>query len=201
MIALLGLSLLLAHATWADPPAIYQRLRLDQTSQFRYLESRSLALLDQPWLGSGYLLAAPDGTLIKLQLSPHRVIMAATARELLYFDSHSGERRRLALPARHPQVAAIGLLQDLLSGRWQRIETQYQAQLQESTGGWRLTLTPTAVTDAPFAKITLEGDDRRRILTLEEADGDRSRTEMELDQRGATLQYTIARLLREAGGG
>jgi len=191
-------------ACWArlglgDDPA--QRLKLSEPVQLSYKETRTLALLAQPWRGRGYLLADPQGTLVKLQLSPQRVIMAATPRELLYFDPASGERYRLPLPAPPPQAEGILVLQQLLRGDLESIRRRYRVDYEEDEQGWRLKLAPLS-DDSPYRQVLLRGDaqGKRQVLVVIEQDGDRTVTEMTVDERGSQLSYTIARLLQEALG-
>lgn len=183
----------------ADDPA--QRLKLTEPVQLSYQETRTLALLAQPWQGRGFLLADPEGTLVKLQLSPQRVIMVATPSELLYFDPGSGERHQVPLPAPVPQAEGIVLLQQLLRGDLESIRRRYRVDYGEDGQGWRLQLTPLKG-QGPYREVSLrgEGEGKRQVLVILEKDGDRTVTEMTLDERGPQLSYTIERLLREALG-
>lgn len=193
------LALWLPAALAADPT---ERLQIVEPLQFRYEETRILALMAQPWHGSGFMLADPDGTLVKLQLAPERIIMIAAPGELLYHDPGSGERRRLPLPAAVPQVEGIVLLKHLLRGEFEPIRRQYHLDYRESKEGWQLDLTPKDPESAQFRAIALHADpeDRRRVLEIVEHDGDRSVTELILDERGDRLRFTIARLRQEATG-
>ncbi len=187
-------------ALWAADPA--SRLKLSEPVQMRYRETRRLALLSQPWQGTGYLLADPAGTLVKLQLSPRRVIMIATPDRLLYYDASTGERHRVSLPAPLPQAEGIVLLQHLLRGDLEPVRRDYRIGFQEGGRGWKLKLVPKTPDSAAFKEVSLSGDleGRRQVLEMTERDGDTTITEMTLDDRGAGLAYTIARLLREAAG-
>ncbi|WP_152486084.1 LolA family protein [Methylohalobius crimeensis] len=187
-------------AVLAGDPA--ERLNISEPIQFRYQETRLLALLAEPWQGSGFMLADPDGTLVKLQLAPQRIIMIAAPDELLYYDPGIGERRRLPLPAEVPQVEGIVLLQHLLRGELEPIRRRYRLDYRETADGWRLDLSPKKPESAPFRTVVLRGDaeGRRRVLEITEPDGDRSMTELILDDQGDRLRFTIARLREEAVG-
>ncbi len=196
----IGFLLLMAPFCQAGPDTIYRRLHLDQPAQFQYKETRQLKLFTSPWQGDGYMLASPGGVMIKLQLSPHRVIMAATPDELLYFDSRTGERRRLSLPSPYPQVQGVLLLRHLMQGDLDEVRRHYKMSVTQDGRQWQIRLLPLDPEATPFKKVTLQGQGKQRLLTLEEKDGDLSRTEFILDQQGPDLQYAIARLLREARG-
>ncbi|MFN3919353.1 MAG: hypothetical protein ACK4JF_03570 [Methylohalobius sp.] len=198
-IGLWWLSLWLSAALAADPG---ERLKLTAPVQFRYEETRTLALLSQPWHGSGFMLADADGTLVKLQLAPERLIMIAAPQELLYYAPGSGERRRLPLPAPVPQAEGIVLLRHLLKGELEPIRRQYHLDYRESGQGWRLNLIPKNPDSAPFRAIALRAapEKNRRVLEIVERDGDRSTTELILDEQGDRLRLTIARLRQEAAG-
>ncbi len=178
------------------------RFKLSEPVQMRYQETRTLALLSEPWKGSGYLLADPSGTMVKLQLSPQRVIMVATPSRLLYFDSSSGERHRIRLPTSMPQAEGIVLLRQLLQGNFQPIRGHYHIEYVEEGKNWSLQLLPKDPESAPFRKVSMHGDleGNRQVLEIVERDGDRSVTRMVLDARGDKLTYTIARLVQEAAG-
>lgn len=186
----------LPAALAADPA---EQLKLTVPVQFRYQETRTLALLSRPWHGSGFMLADPDGTLVKLQLAPERVIMIAAPAELLYYHPGRGERRRLQLPAPVPQAEGIELLRQLLKGELEPIRRRYLLDYRESKDGWRLDLTPKDPESSPFRAIALRGDSEgRRVLEIVERDGDSSVTELALDEAGDRLRFTIARLYQEA---
>ncbi|HHH38622.1 MAG TPA: outer membrane lipoprotein carrier protein LolA [Sedimenticola sp.] len=182
---------------WAADPAA--RLQLDQPRQFHYEETRHLALLARPWQGSGFLLADPDGTLVKLQLLPERLILVATPDELLYYHPASGERRRLPLPTALPQVQGIVLLQRLLRGDLQAVAADFSLDERETAAGWRLVLTPKHP-DSHFRRVTLGEDNGRRYLEIVEADGDRTRMILTPDEQGPHLRVRIARLVQQAWG-
>ena len=196
----IGFLLLFAPFCQAGPDTIYRQLRLNQPTQYLYKETRQVKLLTNPWQGDGYMLASPDGVMIKLQLSPHRVIMAATPDELLYFDSRSGERHRLLLPSNYSQVQGVLLLRHLMQSDLEAVQRNYKMTVTQNDGHWKIQLFPLDPDAAPFKKVVLEEKDKQRVLTLEEKDGDISRTAFVLDQEGADLRFTIARLLREARG-
>ncbi len=192
------LILWLPAALATDPT---ERLQITQPVQFRYEETRTLALMAQPWRSSGFMLVDPGGTLVKLQLAPERIIMIAAPDELLYHDPGRGERRRLPLPAAVPQVEGIVLLKHLLKGEFEPIRRQYHLDYRKSKAGWQLDLTPKDPESAPFRAIGLRADsERRRVLEIVERDGDRSTTELILDEQGDQLRFTIARLRQEASG-
>ncbi|BCX80851.1 hypothetical protein MIT9_P0429 [Methylomarinovum caldicuralii] len=182
---------------WAGDLAA--KLALDQPRQFRYQETRHLALLAKPWRGSGFMIADPDGTLVKLQLLPERLVLIATPEELLYYDPVASERRRLALPSSLPQVQGIVLLQHLLRGDLEAVSREFNLEEQETETGWRLVLTPKRP-DSPFRRVILGEDDKGRYLTVEERDGDCSLTRLTPDEAGARLKVRIARLLQQAKG-
>lgn len=193
------LALWLPAALAADPA---EQLKLTAPVQFYYTETRTLSLLAQPWRGSGFMLADPDGTLVKLQLAPERIIMIAAPGELLYYDPSRNERRRLLLPAPFPQVEGIVLLKHLLKGELEPIRRRYHLDYRTHEAGWQLDLTPKDPAAAPFQAIGLRADATggQRVLEIIERNGDRSVTELTLDERGDRLRFTIARLRQEATG-
>ncbi len=56
--------------------ALLGRIRQSGSAEFHYEEIRKLELASSPWQGQGNMLSGADGSLVKQQLQPTRVIMA-----------------------------------------------------------------------------------------------------------------------------
>jgi hypothetical protein len=178
-------------------------LKLQQTTSFRYQETRHLELMDAPWQGGGLLLASKDGTLVKLQMRPQRKVMAITPGEMIYFDSESKQRRRLPLSTPHPITRQALIFQELLQGRLDKISADYEMSFQQTASAWIVKLTPKTTHDKPvFTEIIMRGNASKatREIHLKERGGDSSVLTMQLLETGPQLEFMIERLLREATG-
>ena len=65
------------------------RIRHNGSAEFRYEEIRKLELASSPWNGQGYMLSGADGSLVKLQLQPTRVIMVISRRTNVLLGSRT----------------------------------------------------------------------------------------------------------------
>ena len=178
-------------------------ISLKQTTSFRYQETRSLELLDQPWQGSGLMLASTDGTLIKLQMMPQRKIMAITPGEMIYFDSENKERHRLPLSVPHPMTRQALIFLELFQGKSEKILTDYDLHVSTTKASWYIRLKPKLTAEsAVFKDITMSGNvnNSTRLITLSEKTGDSSTIALTELEQGPQLEFMIERLLREAVG-
>ena len=180
-----------------------KRIQLEQTASFSYQEVRILEMLDSPWEAGGLLIASTDGTLVKLQMRPERIIMAITIDEMIYFNSATNEKHRLALSTPHPMVQQALIFKDLLQGREDRINTQFAVDYQHNADEWSLVFSPKpAVTNMSYQQILMQGTnaDHKRHILLKEASGDSTTLILQLLESGEQLEFMIERLLREANG-
>lgn len=203
------LRLLLAASVWApaaalaEPPEIADRLaRFRQTAaiEYRYEETRTLELLAAPWKGKGYLLSSPDGTLVKLQLSPERVVMAVSGERLYY---HAQEQRQSApLDAVGSLARPIGALRALLQGCAEELKASYEIRTEISGKRDIVILTGKPQENgkpAPSLEVSDETARRRRIV-IRQPDGEKTVYLLEKAAEGKHLEPWIQRLRAEAAG-
>jgi choline dehydrogenase-like flavoprotein len=179
------------------------RIRQTGAAEFRYEETRTLELASSPVKATGYLLSSPDGSLVKLQLSPRRIIMAISGGQMLYYDQEQKQRHTASMDFAGQARQQITVFRALLQGRTEELKTVYDFSMERRDKRWKLGFKAKpgqAEEDAPSLEI--EGDDNghRRQMLIRQADGESSRYSIEKTGEGQPVEYSIQRLLLEAAG-
>jgi hypothetical protein len=162
-----------------------------------------MELLTEPWKGSGYLFSTPDGTLVKLQIAPERLIMAIVGDSMYYYDSSSQRRQSAPLSYAGPMADQIMMFRAIIQGRSAELAPGYDIRAEARDAGWALTLNgkaqATGVTPARM-EITGEENGRRRHIRIQQADGDETEYVMQQNRDGSILELPIRQLIAEATG-
>jgi hypothetical protein len=205
-VALLALALLppvSAGAEAGSQATLLERLRLSGPVEFRYDETRSLELMDKPWKGGGNMFSNAQGSLVKLQLSPQRVIMAITAQRMVYYDP--GQRRRHSAPlssagSEQQQIIAF---RSIMQGRVEELKTLYDITEEQHGSRWtvRLISKPTQTRTAVRSiEISGDGDFSKRQILILETSGESTQYLMQKTREGPAIDSAIQGLLHEATG-
>lgn len=192
--------------SWAGDTAlsdVLTHIRHSGAAKYRYRETRHMELLDAPVQTEGYMLTDAEGTLVKLQLQPNRVIMAIAGQSMFYWDS--AQQQRHSAPLSYGGMAAqqIAVFRSILQGRVEELQARYNFAAEKLDEQWRLQLTPKpGGTDADTSDISISGDsdDKQRQIVIRQTDGEYTEyviSKISNDQAG---EYTISSLLREATG-
>lgn len=200
----LCLFLLLPLTALAGEPEAIALLRdlrpADGAAEFRYEETRVLELVAEPWHGSGFLLSGADGSLVKLQLSPQRVVMAVADGRMWYYDPAKDERHNASLDSDGAVQRQISAFRAILQGRAEELRTLYRLDAERKQGRWTLRLAGKEA-DA-VAAIEMSGEDRgpHRTLRIHDADGESTDYRLEKTAGGEAVETKLRGLLREATG-
>lgn len=189
-----------ALADDANLTEILARIRRDGAAEFRYQETRTLELASAPWHGEGLMLSGNDGSLIKLQQQPNRVVMAIAGDKMYYWDPAQQQRHVAPLESEGP-AGQIVLFRKLLQGKIDELRADYDMKAEQHQQQWTLRLTPKAGADDAFS-IEISGDqnpDRRRLL-IRQADDESSDYQLQLSHDNPDPSATIKQLLTEAAG-
>ncbi|MDD5033351.1 MAG: outer membrane lipoprotein carrier protein LolA [Methylococcaceae bacterium] len=201
-ILLLALSVS-AFADESELAGILERIRQSGAAEFRYQETRTLELAAQPWQGSGYMISGADGSLVKLQLLPRRIIMAIADGQMVYYDPEQQQRQSAPLSYAAGALQQITAFRALLQGRTEELQAAYELNAQRQGQHWKLNLKAKAdpAEDAP-ASIEISGDEneRKQQILIRQEDGESARYLLEKTGEGKPLEYSIQRLLQEAMG-
>lgn len=179
---------------------ILSHIRHDGAAEFRYQETRTLELASAPWHGSGLMLSGADGSLIKLQQQPNRVVMAIAGDKMYYWDPAQQQRHVAPLENDGP-AGQILLFRKLLQGQIEQLRSDYDLIAEQHQQQWILRLTPKTAADEGFS-IEISGDqnpDHRRLL-IRQADDESSDYQLQLSHDNLDPSATIKQLLTEAAG-
>lgn len=199
------LVLCLPVAGFADDGAlasVLARARHDGAGKFQYRETRLLELAASPWEAEGYMLTGADGSLVKLQLQPSRVIMAISDEEMYYWDPLQNQRHRMPLDYGGEAAEQIVLFRAILQGHSEDFQNSYDFAAQIDDKRWSLRMTPKAGQGDAAATIEISGDDAAgsRIISMRRRDGEATEYRISrLPERQAD-NLSIPALLREATG-
>ena len=160
-------------ATW-DVDALMRGLAKYEGGRARFVETKTIALLDKPVVSSGELLYTPPARLEKRTLKPRQEVM------LLDGDQLSLERGKQKLSIRlsdQPEALAfVDSLRGTLSGNKAALEKTYKQHLDGTEEHWTLDLLPDDQRIATFVlRITFGGSHNRvEWIRYLQADGDSS---------------------------
>lgn len=202
----LPLAVLLAPAApagEADAPALLGRIRQAGAAEYRYEETRRLELAAAPWHGEGQMLSGADGSLVKLQLRPKRVIMAVAGGRMLYYDPEQGQRHAAPLDGGGEAADQIAVFRSILQGRAEELKPRYDFAAQGRAGRWTLSLTPKpgqADEGAPAVEISGAEDGPERQILVRQADGESTQYRLAKTGEGRPVEDAIRLLLLEAAG-
>jgi len=197
---------LLPVAGLADEAVLTELLaRIRQTDQsfFRYEETRILELASSPWHGQGYMLSGPDGSLVKLQLQPARVIMAIAEQRMYYWDPQQNQRHSAALGSAGPAGEQITVFRSILQGRTEELQTSYDLVAEKQGKQWTLRMTPKpelSNDEIPAIEISGDEEDKQRRILIRQADGESTEYRMQKASAAQQQEYSFQHLLLEAIG-
>ncbi|MDT4291867.1 outer membrane lipoprotein carrier protein LolA [Methylomonas sp. MO1] len=179
------------------------RIRQKGQAQFRYEETRILELANEPWHGQGQMLSGADGSLVKLQLQPTRVIMAIAEQRMLYWDPQQNQRHSAALDSAGPAGEQIKVFRSILQGRTEELQLNYAIAAEKQGPQWTLRLTPKpelSGDDLPSIEISGDDKDEQRRILIKQSDGESTEYRMQKATAAQQQEYSLQRLLREASG-
>lgn len=201
-----GLMLMLPILSWAEDTALTEVLARVQQSgpaKYHYQETRRMELLDAPVQAQGYMLTDAEGTLVKLQLQPSRVIMAIAGQSMFYWDPAQHQRHSAPLASAGPAAQQIAVFRVVLQGRIEELQAAYDFAAENHGKQWTLRLTPKpdqGGSDSLSIEITGDAEYQQRNIVIRQADGDSTEYLISIAADEQASEYTISRLLREVTG-
>jgi len=178
-------------------------IRQTGPAQYQYQETRQLELATSPWQGQGIMLTDGNGSLVKLQLQPTRVIMAITNDSMIYWDPEQDQRHTMPIAYAGPAAAQILVFRSILQGRAEELQPNYDFVAEQHDKHWTLRLTPKAEhSDDQTAVIEIsgDGDDQQRRIVIRQTDGESTEYHIDKALPKQAEAYSIPQLLQEATG-
>jgi hypothetical protein len=177
--------------------SVMLRMKPQSLIKIHYQETRYLELLDQPWKGSGYFYAMPDG-MVKEQWYPQREIMAAKGNKMYYFDPFADVRYQGEMDG-GSGIQAIAF-KGLMNGDLSLLQQFFQTEFISTDSDWEITLNTTNEDLAEqISKIVISGISSKPANKIEVllADGDRHVFQLKKQAEGEPLQNKVTQLFKE----
>jgi hypothetical protein len=199
------LALLPMTALGGEPEvqALLGRIRQSGSAEFHYQETRKLELASSPWQGEGYMLSGADGSLVKQQLQPTRVIMAIADGRMYYWDPEQQHRHTAPLGQSGQAADLITVFIAILQGHADDLKSSYDFIAEQHGKRWTLRLTPKpelSDENAPTVEISGDQDERKRQVLIRLPDGESAEYRMMKTAEGQQPESSLQRLLLEAIG-
>ncbi len=200
------LGLFVSFAAWAempDPLQLLQYMRQNGSSQFAYTETRQLELAASPWLGQGYMLSDAEGSLVKLQLNPGRIVMAIAHDQMYYWDAQQQQRHAAPLTDANVSASQIKLFRAILQGDSEQLQSLYNLSSEQQGTHWILRLTPKSDhsgDEIPSFEISGDTDNQLRRIMIRQADGEYTEYRLRHTHTEQEPVFDLQSLLREAVG-
>jgi outer membrane lipoprotein-sorting protein len=162
-----------------DIDQLMHSLAQTRSGHASFVETKSIAMLDQPVVSSGELFYTAPDKLEKRTIKPKPETMVVDGDNLLI--ARKQQKYRLQLQD-YPELAAfIDSVRGTLSGDRQALERTYQLRLTGTAQGWTLQLVPlSARMKQVVSNISIAGvNDDVRSIAITQADGDSSQMRIE----------------------
>jgi outer membrane lipoprotein-sorting protein len=163
----------LPAAAW-DLTSLMQDLARDKGGRARFVEKKTIALLDKPVVSSGELRFVPPNRLEKRTLQPKPESMVLDG-DMLKLE-RGKQKFSLRLSEQPEALAFVDSLRGTLTGDKAALEKSYKLTLSGNEEHWTLDLLPNDQRIAAFVlRITFVGSHNRvESIQYLQADGDRS---------------------------
>ncbi len=162
-------------APWGNEQ-LMQNLSQVKSARGRFVERKTLAILNAPLDSSGTLVYTAPGRLEKYTLLPKPETLVLDQDKLSIEYKDRNQRRTLVLQDYPVIWAFVESIRSTLAGDLQSLNRFYRASLEGSEDQWRLSLRPAEPKMQTMVKeIHLSGRGTRvRTIEIIEAEGDRS---------------------------
>lgn len=190
-VSLLLLSSLAASAPVKAPgsvDALLAQFAEQKGFEARFVETKTMAMLSSPLKSEGKLYFAAPDRLLRVVEAPHAAKVLVTTKAVTM--RANGRTQHLDLAGRPEVRALVSSLLSLFSGDTAALKAAYAVDYTpKPDGSWKLALKPK---DERLSKLVtamvFDGEGRGvRRITIEEASGDRTVTEITDPKPGAKL--------------
>jgi len=168
-----------SHATDWDIDQLMHGLAQTRSSHARFVETKSIAMLDEPVESSGELFYSAPDRFEKRTLKPRRETLLVDGDTLVI--ERGRKKHRLQLQD-YPELAAfIDSIRGTLAGDRRALERNYQLGLDGNAARWTLQLLPTTKKMQAVVKHIRIAGARNEVRSVEvtQTDGDSSMMRVE----------------------
>ncbi len=180
---------------------VLQRLKPKQAMAIAYHEKRSMGFFSEDQKSQGILYLTPTETLLKIQESPHKILMGIEKDQLYYYNPRNKQRYNTQIKDELPMSASIEILKGLMNGNIQTLKQKYSLNFSLIAQIWRIELTQKdyiTEDDLQPLNVIMQGQISQpaHSLIIIEADGDRSDYRFSLKDQGKAVAQTIQKILK-----
>lgn len=183
--------------------ALMQRMKSDSAVKIAYQETRTLELMDQPWLGSGYMYSMPSGLMLREQLKPQRLLMGIDNSKMYYYSPEDKIRYQGELEDDPKLKLNFSVFKALISADQALLKRIYQVDFSLKPKRWVMTLKPKKKAESGF-KIIVSGllEDKVDTIIIKQEDDDLSEFMLNTDNNSTDneIKQTINQLYSELVG-
>ena len=201
---LLALSPITTFGDETELQALLGRIQQNGSAEFHYEEIRKLELASSPWQGQGFMLSGADGSLVKQQLKPTRVIMAIAEGRMYYWDPEQKQRHTAPLGQSGQTAELITVFIAILQGHAEELKSSYDFVPEQHGKRWTLRLTPkpgiSNEDNASTIEISGDEDLHKQQVLIRQPEGESTEYRMVKTSEGQQLDSAIQSLLLEAMG-
>jgi hypothetical protein len=155
---------------------LMQNLAAVKSARGRFVERKTMAMLNAPLESSGTLIYSAPSRLEKYTLLPTAESLVLE-QDKLTIEYKSRKQRRTLLLQDYPVIwILVESIRSTLAGDLATLTRFYRISLEGADDKWRLVLTPLEASMQSVVKTITIGGSRNRVRTVEiiEAEGDRS---------------------------
>lgn len=178
--------------------SVLARLRVKQTNEYSYTETRALKLLNAPWKGEGIMYLSPDNMVIA-QDTPKQSIVIIAGSSMRYVEPENNVRIAQKLEGDYA-LPGIGDFLQLLYGQHtaDSLTAKFTTVFTQENDRWQITLTPKKEDYLRKMEMSGEADKGADTLQIEFTDGDSTNWKMQLENDGASAQQAMDEVLKLA---
>jgi len=181
--------------------SLMNKLKSNSAIQMSYKETRTLELMDEPWLGSGNLYSMPPDIMIREQLLPKRLLMGVVGNKMFYFDPENNKRYADEFDDDSPRTLSIAVFKALVNADEKLLHRLYNVKFSSSKKTWEMNLTPKKNEDSTLS-INILGlaSQPASKFQITQEEGEISEFDLQKKAQGADVKKIIQQLSKTLQG-
>ncbi len=181
--------------------SLMNKLKSNSAIQMSYKETRTLELMDEPWLGSGNLYSMPPDIMIREQLLPKRLLMGVIGNKMFYFDPENNTRYVDEFDDDSPRTLSIAVFKALVNADEKLLHRLYKVKFSSSKKTWEMNLTPKQNEDSTLSINVLGlADQPASKFQITQEEGEISEFDLQKKSQGLGVKKIIQQLSKTLQG-